>query len=506
MFRSFFLAVITLLSATAVPIAAQEFREYDNGLIYNDSTIATLRLIVDSMNLKYKKCDPWKDYYSLPQATCHVIVLDTGRIKSALKDIKNNISFEAFCRKYPHATVEKELLVTKTKEKDYKGETRVSFTSLTVGNAYEHFVRADDTLLYSANVQGKWVYEYNEKSSYSKENVEAFYFVTNFERRIIPDKYARMIQYADCMIDTNATIFVGNANESYREWGAENEIRSSKKTPTVARLWRYIAENTGVPYREDYRSDSAYRVAYYRWLENEDSVIDVTFCNSAPFHELLKDAVTEAIRVGTSSEELERLALRYDSKEDALQLKRERIVVGGCSQDMRPRQHAREIAVLAAETRNWDIFLRAHLDIMNDHFSRMSDGSYAWQRRKTYIKELEKLNFDVTTLLLGISLRMDNPSGHHYFASIGRTGRALSETSDPQHIEQEMLSAIADNGLDDLNRLLIYYLYRNYIYYLPDSTRKPGSIQNLRDAVTSLPARYAGRIQTKDEDFYDNRR
>src|SRR5215211_5537198 len=49
-------------------------------------------------------------------------------------------------------------------------------------------------------------------------------------------------------------------------------------------------------------------------------------------------------------------------------------VVGNCSQDSRPRKHAVNIALLSAETYNWQVFLKAHLDIMNDRFERMSDG------------------------------------------------------------------------------------------------------------------------------------
>lgn len=53
-------------------------------------------------------------------------------------------------------------------------------------------------------------------------------------------------------------------------------------------------------------------------------------------------------------------------------------VIGGCSQDSSPRDHAVNIALLSAETNNWSVFLKAHLDIMNDRFERVSDGSYAW--------------------------------------------------------------------------------------------------------------------------------
>ena len=83
---------------------------------------------------------------------------------------------------------------------------------------------------------------------------------------------------------------------------------------------------------------------------------------------------------------------------------RETRVVGSCSMDSSPREHAINIAMLSAETTDWSVFLRAHLDIMNDRFDRVSDGSYAWKDRNTYIKELEQLDINVSDLIFGKSL------------------------------------------------------------------------------------------------------
>ena len=44
-------------------------------------------------------------------------------------------------------------------------------------------------------------------------------------------------------------------------------------------------------------------------------------------------------------------------------------VIGFCSQDSRPRMHAVNIAQLAAETTNWEVFLKAHLDLSLIHIS-----------------------------------------------------------------------------------------------------------------------------------------
>ncbi|HEY0261567.1 MAG TPA: hypothetical protein VGB95_00970, partial [Chitinophagales bacterium] len=190
---------------------------------------------------------------------------------------------------------------------------------------------------------------------------------------------------------------------------------------------------------------------------------------------------------GGSDDEFEEYVGRYYSPKTELELKRNRRVVGGCSMDRSPRIHAFNIALLAAETINWEIFLRAHLDIMNDKFQRASDGSYAWGARETYIKELEVLDINVLDLLLGISLRIENSSKNHYFGSIGRTGRALSETNNASEIEAKMLQMISDNKLDDYNRLLIYYLFLNYNYHLEDKEKQSVNKDKLKTAVKTLP-------------------
>lgn len=162
-------------------------------------------------------------------------------------------------------------------------------------------------------------------------------------------------------------------------------------------------------------------------------------------------------------------------------------VVGSCSMDDSPRVHAMNIAMLSAETTDWSIFLRSHLDIMNDRFDRVSDGSYAQQGRKTYIKELEALNINISDLIFGIILRVENPSKNHYYGRINRIGRALAETDNRNEIEQTMRSMIEDPELDDYNRVMIYFLFFNYCHHLEDEQLKVEAKQQLQAAITQLP-------------------
>ena len=178
-------------------------------------------------------------------------------------------------------------------------------------------------------------------------------------------------------------------------------------------------------------------------------------------------------------------------------MKRRRRVIGGCSMDQGPRIHAQEIAVLAAETTKWEIFLRSHLDIMNDRFDRVSDGSYAYAGRKTYIRELEVLDINLIDLIVGITLRIDNPSPNHYYSSISRMGRALAESQDRERIERTILEAVSASDLDVYNRQLFYYLYMNYVYNLPDKTQREVAGMRLNALLPTLPFPAKGYVEEK---------
>lgn len=191
-------------------------------------------------------------------------------------------------------------------------------------------------------------------------------------------------------------------------------------------------------------------------------------------------------------------ALSVAEKKNLLDEMRSTKVIGGCSQDSRPREHAMNIALLSAETTNWEIFLKSHLDIMNDRFERMSDGSYAYAQRKTYIRELEELNINVVDLLIGISLRMENPAKNHYYGSIGRLGRAISESRNKADFKREILSMVEDKDLDNYNRVLAYFLFLNYNHYIDDKTEQDANSKLLEESVRKLPSYLRDRITLQE--------
>lgn len=223
---------------------------------------------------------------------------------------------------------------------------------------------------------------------------------------------------------------------------------------------------------------------YSKMISYADCLIDTTSSK------IKEDAVSGYVELPKNWQNLSQ-----KNKEKLLNKMRSTNVVGGCSQDDSPRIHAINIALLSAETFNWEVFLKAHLDIMNDRFDRVSDGSYAWKGRNTYIKEIENLNINTIDLLIGISLRIENPSNNHYFGSVGKIGRAISETQNVKEFENTLLSMIEDNELDYYNRLIAYYLFLNYINYSTDKVESENKKVTLLASVEKMPQFIKSRIK-----------
>ncbi len=482
--------VASLLTAS---VYGQEFKVHDNGLIYRDTTMSQLRYIVDSLNLKFKNCELDRKYYAKYQAKAHCIRLDTGDIESAREDLQDDISFKAFKKKYPLASIAKNLLIVKQKYVNGKGQKEVEFSQVPLkGNHGKDITYKGSHELYKKPMKGKWAIDYWEGGDYTDESLKAFYFTTSFKKQQLPDSYARLVQYADCMIDTNTKIYKQNARKT---GGYIKDTNSAG----VQKFLNYIHRHTDKPEYNDSNYER-YRKKMEKWDSTRFTIINNKLADKNRFNSLLENAVNDALKAGGSTSEFETYVSRYYSKKKALELKRSRKVIGTCSQDKRPRIHARNIAMLAAQSASWDVFLRAHLNIMNDRFSRASDGSYAWDSRKTYIKELEKLGINIPDLIFGITLRVENPSNNHYYGNIRRIGRALAESKYAERMEKSMLKMIEDQALDDYNRMIAYYLYLNYTYRLDNQKAIKQNKIRLKESVKTLPVYIQNKVKVKVKD------
>lgn len=485
-----FIVLLFGLSSCTQKNKSIESNKSNEELIYSDTTLNKLKLIADSLNLQFKACVLNKTYLSKPQAKAYYVSLYNGDLIEAIKDFKADIFLDDFIKKYSGAKVEKDLLIVKSKYKNSEAKYVTEFSSIEYDEYYAHVLTFEKNLKsYDFPLKGKWIYKYNAKTDYSEEYLEAFYFTENFSQQTIPEIYSEMIQYSDCIIDTVTQVF--HIKNHSGKISNNQELSKSKK------FIAYIYKSTNKPvYIEDDKGNGydIYKANYKVWESLRLSRVDSLRKNDEKFITLLNEAVIEALSIGGTQDEFEEYVGLYYSKKAELELKRNRVIIGGCSNDTRPRDHALNIAKLSAETLNWGVFIRTHLDLLNDSFKRASDASSEWKKRKTFIHELELLDINVLDLIIGISLIIDNPCNNHYFGSIARLGKAISEAKISSKIESKMLQMISDNQLDDYNRMLIYYLFLNYNNNIDDKEKQTENHDKLLIAVRCLPIYLSTKI------------
>jgi hypothetical protein len=472
------LILLSLLAACGCAASAQEteFAIHNNGLIYDEQTMGRLSHIVDSMHIRFRNCEP-HEYKALAQGPATYFRLKKN-LPQAREAMDDNITVEAFLERFPEATTERPPWILKEVYKNYNGVRSVQYASLPLRN--KNVFRFDIQYQPSQDKIKGWVYEEDE------HGLAAMYL--DLEEKPLPFGYAHLVQYVDCMIDSTVALYLDREAVFDRKGHASgtkaaeflsfaNNFEGRPPEPDID--WHKAKEA-----EQEYNKFIKQRA---EWDSRRLLALDVKMKADPSRIDLLRSAAQEAVAGRAGNEAIEFYVERYLSPAQALQMKRLRTVIGGCSMDRRPRLHAVGICRLAAETAQWDIFLRAHLDIMNDNFSRVTDGSYAWEGRGTYLKELEALNIQATDLLLGTCLLASNTGVNHYYGDIGRTGRSLSETGNKTALENRLLAMIQDPGLDRYNRLRMAYLFDNYNYYLKDEGRKKTNRENFLKALDSLP-------------------
>ena len=151
-------------------------------------------------------------------------------VKQAKKDMERNISFEDFVLKYPNAEIERNVLVVKYKYKNYEEKEVVEFSEIDLNSSYGFEISQDNLNdLYNKPLKNTWLFDYNEKSEYSKESINAFYFPEEFKTTTLNLKYSRQIGYSDCLIDTIATKFKSDAKSGWVDLPENWQNLSEKK-------------------------------------------------------------------------------------------------------------------------------------------------------------------------------------------------------------------------------------------------------------------------------------
>jgi hypothetical protein len=452
-----------------------EFATNRNGLMYSEADMKNLRFTVDSLNLRFKTCDLNKKFFAWKQTKAKSVsfISKTNDLKKIIAEISSAPSFEALIKKYAsliNRTDTQLLVILSGTDKEGRNEY---LQGSPIDGYYRLYIDDNQQPENNKLLRG-WIFDYTKKDEFfTSYTLECHYFAENWQSPALPEGYGKLIQYVDCMIDTSATVFL-TSKFSEGGWFTETDKPTYHNLSAVS---AYIdtkrgVNNSGVIKKKLTEADMVY-------AENE-------LAADEKFKALLCETIDSFAKNESFDHQLETLAEKLQLYDKALLMKRCYRIMGGCSQDTRPREHARDIAILAAKAHSWDIFLRAHLDIMNDRFDRVSDGSYAYGGRMTYLKELEELNLNIVDLMLGLTLRAENTADNHYYGSISRLGRAMAESKERNKFEEKAITMMKDNSLDEFNQGLIFLLYHTYTNYLPEKEGKEKR-EILHQSIASFP-------------------
>lgn len=444
--------IILCLTWPALSQDGFEFSRYDNGLIYQEESMMALRQLVVSEGRNFFACPTESTYQSKQYILTDFVVLEAGE----------------------HDSLEIQKLLEKGKEAN---DLVASFASRVVfffedvpviryrGHSNKEAWFWREAVLGEridvAELSAGKAHVIGPKKFYELRRKEAIILLfpksppTNMD---LDPKYTRMVDYVDCMVGTTP-INPGNIHE--------DDLTTAKDEENPITRFQDFLDFPNSPQIDWGKANEAEIQRYYQaseeWINARKTWIQETRSKDPRFLTLLEEAVAFAAKNGGGTEEMEDWSLALLSKEQTLEAMRSREVIGRCSMDQSPRIHAKRIAKLAAETAEWEIFLRAHLNILNDRFDRASDGSYAFEQRMTYFRELEALGLDLPMLIPGLALSVADPGLHHYFGSPMRLGRALVEADDPEPILDELVTMLTDPLLDPPNQWQVNFVLINYI-------------------------------------------
>lgn len=434
---------------------------------YSTSTIKKLQAGIDALNNSFESYCKDKKYYSRQQGHAHYVHLYGAIATTTLADIKNNISFNDFRKKYPGVTIVKDLLIVKLKYGDNSSFAAISFDS---GHPKGYY-QIDHVI-----IKGNWIV--------SSDGHDAFYLPEGIESKPLPEKYARMAAYIDHMADTCYWPFLPGAAESWL-------YQESDTNKPINTFLDYVNRNTGKP-------DITYSVSaeiYKRWFNNRYKILDSLVAGTAEFMRLFADAKAAALKRGYATAEMEDYIERYSSKENALLLKRGRKVQVDCGNDYRPHYRIHSMQRLAAETGDVRLYMLCSF-YLHDALGGVNT------RKKSYVSQLEELHISPVGIILGYYLYVEPPTETSMYFPRGSSYRLadhIATSGNADYYITELLAAISDPQLDNYNRVLLCQPYIQYISHLKGHDDYVKHTNLLQKAMATLPEYYSRQIKIPEE-------
>jgi hypothetical protein len=429
--------------------------------ILTDENLYPFILKVDSLNQEFDRF-PRKDYFSIQQTNADYVRIITKDPERFINDLNSGISPKQIIEKYDNAVVDKNVLITKTKYTNYKGENSIQFQSYKIGSNSDHSVKIpfEEKLFNQLELKGKYFYD-NYSKGKGTTRIDAFFILSDFKLKKLDAEIASCLDYSDWII----------GKEKVFRYAKTSEIPDSVSNP-IDSLLSFYNKHTEKPKRQQGESYSEFKERLNLWNNIKQDKSDSLFIANRHYRELLVQSKEFAKQTHLSNSFLEHLVERYISKEESLNLMRLSPTRGKQSFDSSPINQQLRLCKTSAELSNWDVFIKSLIDIMNDNMDRSVDNSLVRASRKTYFSELEKLPIDLPKLLIGMSLKTSNPNDDHYWGSGDRIGKAIANSNNPDVLIDAFIDVIRNDEIDQFNKLHFYNILKNTEYFTKDEKVK----------------------------------
>ena len=335
-----------------------------------------------------------------------------------------------------------------------------------------------DTNLVGSHTSEGWMHHWSYDSAINSTKIVAVWTECGFRTAPLPERYASAVAHVDCLVDTGTRVILTDYDGT----------RIDEGVPELAdTIYRLMVDAYDIVSYDDYPRTPAEREADERKRPG-----NVRRLSDYLVHRLDISETPEQLRDSIEWHGLPYWIEEYLDLQGythlALDVKRRRRVWGSCSHDAYPLRHLLEIAELSARLKQWDIFVRAHLDVMHDAVARMSYSTAAYEDWDYRIRDLERTGVDVVELSIGMALAAEPVAEGRYWSHPLLLGRAMSVSGEARRFEKEVLLSIDDPALDDVNRMRLFGMYLEYVYSLADPSARRFRIDRLQKNVHRYPA------------------
>ncbi len=447
----YFLAFYTLLLFTSGQ-AQQPWRDLGDSLIHSQKSLEALAKKAEELQKAFEKTAPGAPILSAQQGYGRYfrIFNATFPLDSLKQDLKNGLNYEQLAKKYPGIEwLRDSVLVYRFERTDWEG------------NKEQVFAEAPYRLRFHHDPQ-IWVHPDAVASHFAFEiyttgdSGHGFLFYGRLAQTALPPEAARLLRFVNHVIGEYPKHMFSSKT---REYSYEQRKVASET------IQKFMGWRQSIPLKE---------------RDSFQEAIQKKYEKSAAFRSEVEAVANATLIAGVQSPyQLNDYILPCFPPQKQFELLTHQPLDWNCGNDYGPRYHILRTAQVAAELGELSVFLQAHFRIINDNFGSLE----SYPGKRTYFRELEAIGMDVVSLTIGASLFIKQwPRGN-----VEYLGKSISETSQPELLEDRLIEFISNPKLDDLNRLRLIWLYRNYASR--NKKTQAAKLEKLRAIAPTLPPR-----------------